>query len=216
MINRSDSEKNALKEIKFWMDSDPRSVGSQSECGSVSNLGQINVIKEFFFSVPNKTDNNGYYTINNINNNMNKNNNDNKKYILIDENNQNNQINQNNNHNNNKNENNIYYKYDVDSNNNDIYILNGLNNIEDTFAIIKPITAINNSEEIISVILGHGFEIIKQLKTILTLEQVELFYAEHSGRTFFGKLTEYMCSGPIIALQLRRVSAVSGWRHLIG
>ena len=183
------------------MDSDPRSVGSQSECGSVSNLGQINVIKEFKFSVPNNTDNNGYYTINNINN----------KNNLIDENNDNRHNNYNNNNNNN-----TRYKYDVDSNNNNIYILNGLNNIEDTFAIIKPITAINNSEEIISVILGHGFEIIKQLKTILTLEQVELFYAEHSGRTFFGKLTEYMCSGPIIALQLRRVSAVSGWRHLIG
>ena len=201
MINRSDCEKNALKEIKFWMDSDPSSVGSQSECGSVSNLGQINVIKEFIFTVPNNTDNNGYYTINNINN----------KNNLIDENNDNRHNNYNNNNNNN-----TRYKYDVDSNNNNIYILNGLNNIEDTFAIIKPITAINNSEEIISVILGHGFEIIKQLKTILTLEQVELFYAEHSGRTFFGKLTEYMCSGPIIALQLRRVSAVSGWRHLIG
>ena len=201
MIHRSDSEKNVLKEIIFWMDSDPRSVGSQSECGSVSNLGQINVIKEFIFTVPNNTDNNGYYTINNINN----------KNNLIDENNDNRHNNYNNNNNNN-----TRYKYDVDSNNNNIYILNGLNNIEDTFAIIKPITAINNSEEIISVILGHGFEIIKQLKTILTLEQVELFYAEHSGRTFFGKLTEYMCSGPIIALQLRRVSAVSGWRHLIG
>ena len=92
----------------------------------------------------------------------------------------------------------------------------GLKDIEDTFAMIKPLAATNNSEEIISVILGHGFEIVQQLHTRMTLEKAEQFYEEHSSKGFFGTLTEYMSSGPMIALHLRRVSAVSGWRHLIG
>ena len=88
--------------------------------------------------------------------------------------------------------------------------------LEETFAMIKPIAASNYGDEIISVILGHGFEIVQQLSTTLTLQKAEQFYAEHSLKGYFKYLTEYISSGPIVALHLRRVAAVAGWKHLIG
>ena len=88
--------------------------------------------------------------------------------------------------------------------------------LEDTFAMIKPVTADSFAEEILSVVVGQGFEVVQQLRTSFTLAQAELFYAEHRGKEFFTRLTEYMSSGPVIALHLRRAVAIAGWRHLIG
>lgn len=92
----------------------------------------------------------------------------------------------------------------------------GLGMIEETFAMIKPITATNHADEIKSVILGHGFDIIGEINTTLSLQKAEQFYFEHRAKPFFKALTEYMSSGPIVALRLRRAAAVAGWRHLIG
>ena len=94
--------------------------------------------------------------------------------------------------------------------------LRPLLSLEDTFAMIKPVTADSFAEEILSVVVGQGFEIVQQLRTSFTLAQAELFYAEHRGKEFFPRLTEYMSSGPVIALHLRRAVAITGWRHLIG
>ena len=46
--------------------------------------------------------------------------------------------------------------------------------------------------------------------------QVEEFYAEHKDRPFFPALKQFMTSGPVIALQLRKVNAVADWRALMG
>jgi nucleoside diphosphate kinase/adenylate kinase family enzyme len=88
--------------------------------------------------------------------------------------------------------------------------------LEDTFAMIKPVTADSHAEEILGVVAGHGFEVVQQLRTSLTLAQAEQFYAEHRGKAFFADLTTYMSSGPVVALHLRRAVAIAGWRHLIG
>jgi nucleoside diphosphate kinase len=42
------------------------------------------------------------------------------------------------------------------------------------------------------------------------------FYAEHKGRPFFSKLCEFMSSGPLVALALRKVDAIAAWRKLAG
>lgn len=88
--------------------------------------------------------------------------------------------------------------------------------LEDTFAMIKPVTADSHAEEILAVVAGQGFEVVQQLRTSLSLAQAELFYAEHRGKEFFGRLTEYMSSGPAIALHLRRAVAITGWRNVLG
>jgi len=50
----------------------------------------------------------------------------------------------------------------------------------------------------------------------LTQERVSEFYAEHEGKPFFEKLTQFMSSGPVVALALSRQGAIAGWRELMG
>ena len=63
---------------------------------------------------------------------------------------------------------------------------------------------------------GGGFEIVRQEWMQLTRDQAAKFYAEHEGRSFFDKLCEFMSSGPVVALSLRRPDAIKGWRSLCG
>ena len=90
------------------------------------------------------------------------------------------------------------------------------NIIEDTYAMIKPLTATEHYDEIMAIIMAHGFEVVREAKIRLSRIQAENFYNEHKGKSFFDTLISYMISGPIVALQLRRVSAITGWRFLIG
>jgi nucleoside diphosphate kinase len=87
---------------------------------------------------------------------------------------------------------------------------------EDTFAMIKPITAATNADAILSIAASNGFQVVSRLHTSLTLSQAQQFYEEHRGKEFYEQLTQYMSSGPIVALHLRRAGAIMGWRHLIG
>ena len=52
--------------------------------------------------------------------------------------------------------------------------------------------------------------------TRLTIADAQAFYAVHSERPFFGELTEYMSSGPIVAAILEKDNAVADFRTLIG
>jgi len=42
------------------------------------------------------------------------------------------------------------------------------------------------------------------------------FYAEHRGKPFYDELTDFMSSGPIVALELIADGAIQKWRKLIG
>ena len=88
--------------------------------------------------------------------------------------------------------------------------------VEDTFAMIKPGTANIFYQEIKDVIALNGFEVITECRTKLSREQAKKFYVEHEGKAFYESLVDYMCSGVVVALHLRRDSAISAWRHLIG
>ena len=52
--------------------------------------------------------------------------------------------------------------------------------------------------------------------TQLTIQDAQAFYAVHSERPFYGELTEYMSSGPIVAAILEKDNAVADFRTLIG
>jgi len=88
--------------------------------------------------------------------------------------------------------------------------------VQDTYAMIKPGTSQMNYQEIIDTIHAQGFEVRQELKTQLTPAQAAAFYGEHEGKGFYEALCAYMCSGPIVALHLRREYAIGAWRHLIG
>ncbi|XP_012701655.1 probable nucleoside diphosphate kinase 5 isoform X2 [Setaria italica] len=88
---------------------------------------------------------------------------------------------------------------------------------ERTLAMIKPDGLSGNYTEKIKVaILDYGFHIVKETEVQLDDERASLFYAEHSGRSFFGSLIKYITSGPVLAMVLERPDAIAQWRALIG
>jgi nucleoside-diphosphate kinase len=50
----------------------------------------------------------------------------------------------------------------------------------------------------------------------LTQKEAEGFYAVHRDRPFFGSLTGFMASGPIVAMVLEAPDAIKKWRELMG
>jgi nucleoside-diphosphate kinase len=89
--------------------------------------------------------------------------------------------------------------------------------MERTFAIIKPdATAGQFTGRILQRVEQAGFQ-IRAMKTLrLTQADAAGFYAVHRERPFFKSLTEFMSSGPIVALVLEAPDAVKKWRALMG
>ncbi len=89
--------------------------------------------------------------------------------------------------------------------------------IQQTLAMIKPdATARNITGKIIARIEEEGFRIVAMRKLKLSKEMAEAFYAVHKERPFYGDLTAFMSSGPIVALCLEREDAIAKWREVMG
>jgi len=86
-----------------------------------------------------------------------------------------------------------------------------------TFTMIKPdAVEANNIGPILAMINKAGFKIQAMKYMRLTKEQAGQFYLVHKERPFYGELTEYMSSGPIVAAILSKDNAVTDYRKLIG
>lgn len=86
-----------------------------------------------------------------------------------------------------------------------------------TFTMIKPdAVEANNIGPILAMINKAGFRILAMKYLKLTKAQAGQFYAVHKERPFYGELTEYMSSGPIVAAVLSKDNAVNDFRKLIG
>ena len=86
-----------------------------------------------------------------------------------------------------------------------------------TFTMIKPDAVRNNHiGDILRDIVDGGFKIVAMKYYQMTKSQAEGFYAVHSDRPFFGELTDFMSSGPIVAAILEKDNAVEDFRKLIG
>jgi nucleoside-diphosphate kinase len=89
--------------------------------------------------------------------------------------------------------------------------------LERTLAIIKPDAVQRRlAGRIIQRIDEGGFQIRAMRRVHLTRPQAEGFYAVHRERPFFASLTEFMSSGPVIALVLEAQDAIKQWRTLMG
>ena len=86
-----------------------------------------------------------------------------------------------------------------------------------TFSIIKPdATRRNLTGAINAMIEGAGLRIVGQKRIHMTKEQAEGFYAVHSERPFFGELTEFMVSEPVVVQVLEGENAVAKYREVMG
>ena len=89
--------------------------------------------------------------------------------------------------------------------------------IERTFSIIKPdATARNLTGSINAVIEKSGLRIVAQKRVHWTLAQAQKFYEEHKARPFYGELTQFMTSGPIVVQVLEGENAIAKYRDVMG
>ena len=89
--------------------------------------------------------------------------------------------------------------------------------MERTLAIIKPdAVAARYAGRIIQRIEESGFQIRAMRMLHLSKQDSEGFYAVHRERPFFGSLTQFMSSGPVIVLVLEADEAIKKWRTLMG
>ncbi len=86
-----------------------------------------------------------------------------------------------------------------------------------TFTMIKPdAVRAGNIGNILQMINEAGFRIVAMKYTRISLEQAGAFYEVHKERPFYGELTQFMSSGPIVAAILEKDNAVADFRKLIG
>ncbi len=89
--------------------------------------------------------------------------------------------------------------------------------IERTFSIIKPdATRRNMTGAINAVIEKAGLRIIAQKRVRWTKAQAETFYEEHKARPFYGELTSFMTSGPVVVQVLEGENAIAKYREVMG
>jgi nucleoside-diphosphate kinase len=88
---------------------------------------------------------------------------------------------------------------------------------ERTLAIIKP-DALKSQVvgKILQRIEAAGFTIRAMRLLNLSKKEAEGFYAVHRERPFFGSLTSFMSSGPVIVMALEAPDAIKKWRTLMG
>ncbi len=86
-----------------------------------------------------------------------------------------------------------------------------------TFTIVKPDAVKKNfTGAILQKINEAGFVIHALQMLRLTREQACAFYEVHKERPFYGELTEFMSSGPVVVAILKKENAVEDFRKLIG
>jgi len=83
--------------------------------------------------------------------------------------------------------------------------------------MIKPdAVKAGNIGNILQMINGAGFRIVAMKYLHISKTAAEKFYDVHAERPFYGELTEFMSSGPIVAAILEKENAVADFRKLIG
>ena len=92
-----------------------------------------------------------------------------------------------------------------------------MSKVEQTLSLIKPDAVERNlEEEIKQFFIKSGFKIAKQKKVQLEKKDAEIFYKVHETRPFYNDLCNYLSSGPIVAMILEKVDAVSENRKVMG
>ena len=92
-----------------------------------------------------------------------------------------------------------------------------MNNIEQTLSIIKPDAVERNLEgEIKEMFKKESFQILKEKKIQIEKSEAEKFYKVHETKPFYNDLCNYLSSGPIVVMVLKKENAVKENRELMG
>jgi len=86
-----------------------------------------------------------------------------------------------------------------------------------TFSIIKPdAVRKGHTGAILAEIENAGFKIVSIKKQSISKPQAEGFYYVHKERPFFGELTTFMSTGPLVLMVLEKENAIADLRKLMG
>jgi nucleoside-diphosphate kinase len=86
-----------------------------------------------------------------------------------------------------------------------------------TLSIVKPDGVRKGvAGEVIRRFEAAGIRVVAMRMVRLTRQAAEGFYAVHRERPFFGSLTEFMSSGPIIVMVLEGENVIARNRELMG
>jgi nucleoside-diphosphate kinase len=89
--------------------------------------------------------------------------------------------------------------------------------MERTLILVKPDAyARNLTGEILARFERKGLRPIALKQMTMSRELAERHYAEHVEKPFFGELTEFITSGPLVAMVLEGTEAVTAARQVIG
>tara|TARA_Y100000816_G_C25752873_1_gene395803 strand:- start:63 stop:464 length:402 start_codon:yes stop_codon:yes gene_type:complete len=89
--------------------------------------------------------------------------------------------------------------------------------MEQTLSIIKPDAMERNLEDKIkNIFKKNDFEIVKEKKVKLEKKDAEEFYKVHETKPFYNDLCNYLSSGPILVMVLKRENAVTENRKIMG
>ena len=92
-----------------------------------------------------------------------------------------------------------------------------MSNLEQTLSIIKPDAVERNLEDKIKTMFkNEGFKIVKEKKIKLEKTDAEKFYKVHETKPFYNDLCNYLSSGPVVVMVLKKVNAIADNRKIMG
>ena len=92
-----------------------------------------------------------------------------------------------------------------------------MNNLEKTLSIIKPDAVERNLDnEIKEIFKSKGFLIIKEKKIQIEKSEAEKFYKVHETKPFYDDLCNYLSSGPVLVMVLKKENAIADNRKIMG
>lgn len=88
---------------------------------------------------------------------------------------------------------------------------------QQTFIMVKPDGVRRRLiGEVIKRIEDTGYDIEQMKMFTIDRSLAERHYAEHKDKPFFGELTEFITSGPVVAMVVAGDDVVAGMRDLMG
>jgi len=89
--------------------------------------------------------------------------------------------------------------------------------LQRTLTIVKPDAVRKNGVgDIIEQFEKNGFRILAMKMLQISKHQAEQFYAVHASRPFYNSLTEFMSSGSIVVVEIKKENAIADLRKLMG
>ena len=89
--------------------------------------------------------------------------------------------------------------------------------MEETLSIIKPDAVERKLEDKIkNIFIKNNFEIVKEKKVKLEKKDAEQFYKVHETKPFYNDLCNYLSSGPVLVMILKKNNAILENRKIMG